>query len=242
MRKSFSYPPSIYHFGTMTPHPPDILDLPFPAELLQFRIAADRTFTLAAPADPDQVLDSIGDEEYEKDRFLPYWAEQWPSARPLLDYLLQQSVPDDWYIGELGCGLGFVTAILTSCRPNVMVATDISPEGCRFAACNCTMNAGRSHIVCSDWRNLPFKSRFDAIVASDVLYEERWIEPVIHGIRLLVKPGGIAWFSDPCRRFWPQFKNRLADYGLRHEVRSRTVVNDEGLAVEILEISGFTDG
>jgi SAM-dependent methyltransferase len=215
----------------------DFSRLPFPADWIELSLNETTGIRVAVPENPDAVLNRITDEEYNKDRFLPYWTEQWPSTAPLVDFLTRIELPDTWSLCELGCGLGSITAAVSSITPLFAVATDIALEGCRFAAFNIKTNSACQRVVCSDWRHSPFKGQFDAVIASDVLYEERWIDPVVDNVNVLLKPGGRAWIADPCRRFWPLFKNRVAECGLRQKVVRRVPVNDGTLTVEILEIT-----
>jgi predicted nicotinamide N-methyase len=217
---------------------PDPLNLPFP--VVRFSLDyKDRSFRFVYPADHDAVIDAIAEEEYEKDRFLPYWAERWPSATVLFHFVMKHRLPVHYRIIELGCGLGVIASALAA-RHHCTVATDISPDGCRFAAHNIAANNGIPLVVCADWRYPPFRKRFDIVLASDVLYEKRWIDPVLDFIERLCRAEGMAWIADPCRRFWALFKQRIAERGLRHRLLHRSPVNGDTPVVEIIEITGRT--
>ena len=211
--------------------------LPYPAHDITHLFPGGFTLRMAVPDDPDAVLDTLTDEEYERDRFLPYWAEQWPSSRPLLEFLSRRTIPPDWNICELGSGLGIIAAALAVRTDAFTVATDIAHHGCCFTAYNIGANGGIPRVVCSDWRHHPFKNRFDALIASDVLYEERWIDPIIHSIGELLKRDGRAWIADPCRRFWPAFKKQIAAHGFNLTVFSFPAEPPDLQTFEILEIS-----
>lgn len=195
----------------------------------------DKTFTFKLPADPDAVFNAITEEEYLKDQFLPYWAERWPSAQVLVHYLLTQELDPCTCCCEIGCGLG---VIATACAyKNVFtIATDISYHACLFAATNIRANGGIPHALCFDWRSVPLKPAFDLVVASDIVYEERWIDPVLTCIIRLLKPGGRALIADPSRRFWEMFKWRVVELGLKQRVVAQELINDGKTTVEVLEI------
>lgn len=195
--------------------------------------------SITVPVDPEALLDTMTDEDYEKDQLLPYWAEQWPASRPLLEFLSAMNLPDVWLVCELGCGLGTVSAALSSSRSSeaLTTATDISFEGCRFTAGNIRNNGGVPGVFCSDWRHPPLKERFDAVIASDVLYEERWIAPIIDCIDRLLKPDGRAWIADPCRRFWPKFKERVMERGFCYKIVAGPAANIDGGSFEIMELT-----
>ena len=183
------------------------------------------------------VLEAINKTHSDNDRFLPYWAERWPSNGPLLTYLSKRSIPRHALILELGCGLGIISAALSLQTGASVVASDIAREGCRFAAYNIFANGGVPQVVCADWRHPPFKQRFDLIIASDVLYEERWIDPILDCIGELLTQNGSAWIADPCRRFWNRFKQRTAQRGFLQRLLYRSSDDEGTTTVEILELT-----
>ncbi len=209
--------------------------LPFPITF--FSLAHEsRTFHFVLPADPDAVFDTITDEQYDKDRFLPYWAEQWPAATAFFSFVMKQSFPHDLWTCELGCGLGVIASVLSNKGCSV-VATDIAPHGCRFAAYNIAANGGVPRVVCADWCAPPFQRQFNLIVASDVLYEARWIDPILDNIEHLLAADGRAWIADPCRQHWELFKQNVARRGFDQRVLERSSVCEGATTVEILEIT-----
>lgn len=195
----------------------------------------DKTFTFQLPADPDAVFNAITEEEYLKDQFLPYWAERWPSAQVLVHYLLTHGFDPCTCCCELGCGLG---VIATACayKKVFTLATDISFHACLFAAENIRANGGIPRALCFDWRHVSLKPVFDLVVASDIIYEERWIDPVLSGISQLLKPGGRALIADPSRRFWEMFKWRVVELGFKQRVVAKELINDGKTTVEVLAI------
>ena len=215
--------------------------MPLPQRALPYRTAPfalsheGRTFTFAMPADFDDVFDTIAEEHYEKDRFLPYWAEKWPSTAPFFSFLMNERLPGGARICELGCGLGVIAAALAA-KGHEIIATDIAPEGCRFAFSNIAANGGAPRVVCADWRAMPFRKKFDLIVASDILYEERWIGPILDCIDTLLSRGGEAIIADPCRRFWVLFKRRAVERGFSLSIRERASIDSGKTEVEILSI------
>ncbi len=210
--------------------------MPFPSQEITLN-TREKTLKLLCPQDPEMVLNSITDEQYEKDKFLPYWAEHWPSAQVLFPFIekskTQLSTPNT-RICELGCGLGIVSSLLAQFNHSVF-SVDISPQACIYSKENISRNGGISRVIVSDWRAMAFKKEFDLVVASDVLYEQRWIDPVLNCIKGLLKPGGKAWIADPCRRFWEIFKQTAAQSGFTVKIIHNGTVNKT--KVEIVELS-----
>jgi len=210
--------------------------MPFPSQQIILK-TAEKNFQFLCPQDPDMVLDSITDEQYEKDKFLPYWAEHWPSAQVLFPFIEKSKTllsSPNTRICELGCGLGIVSALLAQFNCLVF-SVDISPQACIYSKENIFRNGGTPRVTVSDWRAMAFKKQFDFVVASDVLYEQRWINPILSCIKSLLKPGGKAWIADPCRRFWEIFKQTACQYGFKVKIIHTGMVNKT--KVEIVELS-----
>jgi len=169
------------------------------------------SWRFSLPSNPDAVLDTITDEQFDKDQFLPYWVEHWPSAQILFRYLHDTPLHSYKHSCEIGCGLGIISSLLASNGLDV-VSTDISLPACQFAAENIRGNAGIPRVLCSDWRHLPFKTTFDLVVGSDILYEKRWIAPVVEAIDTILSSDGTVLVADPCRVHWEPFK----DYAMNH--------------------------
>lgn len=168
---------------------------------------------ILCPENPDHVLETITDEQYEKDHFLPYWAEHWPSTDIFKTFLLSKL--DQFSRGkicELGSGLGVIGSFMSR-RSEFYISSDISPISCKYAFRNVQNNDGNPVVVCFDWRYPPFNIKFDYIIGSDVLYELRWIESVTHFLEQHLAPNGKAYFADPCRRFWTTFQDNLRNSG-----------------------------
>jgi predicted nicotinamide N-methyase len=72
-------------------------------------------------ADVNKLIDSITDEEFNQDERLPYWAELWPSAQALANFILQNKyLFEGKKILELGCGLGLVGIAATIAEAKVL--------------------------------------------------------------------------------------------------------------------------
>ncbi len=187
------------------------------------------------PSDPDHILNRITDEEYERDQFLPFWAEHWPSSEVLLSYCINNLPPDSRTICELGCGLGIISAALATTGRSIL-ATDIAPQACVYSSANMRKYSGKGNILCCDWRHPPFKQTFDCIIASDILYEQRWIEPIVLFLQNHLASAGSALIADPTRQHWVDFKSRIRSSGFVIETVKRKKVNDGKTLVEILKI------
>lgn len=161
------------------------------------------TYTITRPADFDALLDAAAADPQQH---LPYWAELWPSGIALAAALLAHggSLTDVRAL-ELGCGLG-VTAIAALQRGVSLLATDYSPEALTLCALNAVQNAGRSPLTMRvNWRepDAAFLGAvgegFPCVLAADVLYEGRDVEPLRNVVERCVGPGGDFWLAEPGR-------------------------------------------
>ena len=129
---------------------------------------------------PDTPEDLIDESAFERDEFLPYWAELWPAATALAAALPEVA---GRRVVELGCGLG-VPALVASARGAEVTATDWAEEAIELLRENAARNGLHVQAELRDWRD-PWPARFDVVLAADVLYERRNVEPLLARLREL---------------------------------------------------------
>jgi predicted nicotinamide N-methyase len=171
-----------------------------------------RELRLLRPRDKEALLD---EHAFEQEEFLPYWAELWPSALALARAMARSALGGRRVV-ELGCGLGLpsIVAALGGAR---VLAVDWSPAAIEVAVQNAARNRVRIEtLVCSWAAPEPIVARgpFDLVLASDVLYEARDVEPLLHVLDAL---GTEAWIADPGRAPAERF---LAAARERYEIRT----------------------
>lgn len=160
-------------------------------------LLGDVALAIERPAEPEALLD---EERFAEDEYLPYWAELWPSALDLARHVSSLPLAGVRTL-ELGCGLA-VPGLVAASRGAIVTAADWSPEAIGLLA----RNARRNHLDCRgvvmDWRDpAPLGNAiFDLVLASDVLYEERNIQPLLRLLSRVTGPGGAAFVADPGRR------------------------------------------
>jgi ETFB lysine methyltransferase len=185
---------------------------------------AARAFVIRHPANAE---DLISEEDFDRDERLPYWADIWPSARVLAARLLGENGAGRSLI-ELGCGAGLVSTAAAVAGFDV-VASDYYDDALRFARVNATRNAGREIAArLLDWRSLPNEStRYDLVVASDVLYERAYGPLVAAALDRLLASNGFALIADPGRVGRDDFLRSLEPLGLEL-TRRGDVAYEEG--------------
>lgn len=202
----------------------------YPIRRVVWDLAGER-FELIWPADMDAILDDPRTQErFRRDEYMPYWAVPWPSASLLVEFLFEHHRGAGRAI-ELGCGVGFVA--LAAARAGwTVIATDYDADSLKFVEENARLNrvalAGTRVL---DWREPYAGEPFDLILASDVLYERRNLEPVAVWIAASLAPHGAALLSDSNRGAAEPFADIARAAGLNVERIPREMTPPGGLLV-----------
>jgi len=199
---------------------------------------ADRTLEILHPASAEDLID---EKDFDLDERLPYWAELWPSARVLGEWLLAKP-SEGRSLLELGCGAGLVATCASLSGFDVTVS-DYYEDALRFAEVNAWRNGGKiSRGMLLDWRKLPPDlPRFDVVIASDVLYERPSGVLIAETLAHTLAPLGTAWVADPGRVAREAFIRALAPRALRVTDRTKRLFSDGTVqqTVTIFEIRHF---
>ena len=177
---------------------------------------------IAQPEDFDALLEAAsGDPEQN----LPYWAEVWPSGIALADEIV--AFPDrirGQRVLEIGSGLG-VTACVALVAGALLTVSDYSAESLMLCRLNGLVNSGREpESLQINWRDPSSELRalagggFPVVLAADVLYEKRDIEPMLALVDWLVEPDGLFWLAEPGRNVAAHFVERIKELGWRDEI------------------------
>lgn len=180
-----------------------------PVELPMGRVLLEK------PRDSD---DLINEADFAHDDRLPYWADLWPAAIVLAEFLERRAMlerPADDVTSdatgvataaaarraiELGCGLGLVS--VSAMRAGYdLLATDYYADSTLLTARNCVRVLGREPALrLVDWRDFPDDlGSFDVVLAADVLYEKAYAPLVADAIKRTLAPDGYALVSDQGR-------------------------------------------
>jgi predicted nicotinamide N-methyase len=157
---------------------------------------------LLRPREPEALID---EEAFAHEEFLPYWAELWPAGLALARAL--PHVLDGLRVVELGCGLG-VPSLVAAARGAEVTAVDWAAEAIDLLERNAARNRVVLRAVRADWR--AFHGEHDLALAADVLYEARYVEPLLEALpglapaALLAEPGRphAAAFLERARERW----------------------------------------
>jgi predicted nicotinamide N-methyase len=172
----------------------------------------DRELVVLRPRDAEALLD---EEAFEHEERMPYWAELWPSGVALARAVSAAALGGRRVV-ELGCGglaLPSIAAALAGAR---VLATDWAPEALEVARGNAARNDADIAVRLVAWGDadgLVALGPFDLVLAADVLYERRNVDPLL---ALLPRLGREVWLADPGRPPLAEFLERAAaDWDVR---------------------------
>ena len=178
----------------------------------------DYTFRIDRPADSDKLLDHPWVRSaYAADEYVPYWATLWPSARMLAKVVVREkweAYPQPVHVLEVGCGLG-LAGIACLARGLRVTFSDVDETALTFAAANARLN-GFTHdfrTVPIDFRCPPDDVKYAVVIGSDLMYEERLVDPLVGLLRAVLAPGGVCLIADPDRTAARVFRWKLQEAG-----------------------------
>jgi predicted nicotinamide N-methyase len=137
----------------------------------------ERELSLLRPRDAVALLD---EEAFEREEFLPYWAELWASGELLANAVAKRDVAGQRVL-ELGCGLG-LPSLAAALGGAEVLATDWSPDAIALLETNAERNGIRLETKVVAWSRadvLVARAPWDLVLAADVLYERRNVEELL---------------------------------------------------------------
>ncbi|MCE9534467.1 MAG: methyltransferase domain-containing protein [Planctomycetes bacterium] len=186
-----------------------------------------RTILLDRPADSNKLLDDPSIQQANvRDDYMPYWADIWPASRMMAKIMLREPWDrfplrqgDKIEALELGCGLGLagIAGLMSGLR---VVFSDYDLTALKFAERNARLNGFTDFKVMPlDWRSPPEDFRVPVILAADLTYELRNIDPLLALIKKILLPGGVCFLTDPDRTPAPKLRERLAEEKLPYSTQ-----------------------
>ena len=165
----------------------------------------DLTLRIRRPPNPGDLID---EERFADDEYMPYWAELWSAGVALARHLMVLPGLEGLRVLELGAGLG-LPSIAASLRGAEVLATDWADDALPLLRENALRNGADMETLPVDWRHadeLVARGPWDLVLAADVLYEERNVEPLA---TLLARLGVRALVADPGRTYLEPFRDAV---------------------------------
>ena len=162
----------------------------------------NESLMITRPVDYDRLID---DAAADPEQNLPYWAELWPSGVALAAKIAREpAIVQGRRVLELGCGLG-VTAVAAMRAGADLLVTDYSPEALALCCLN-TLEQSRTQprTLRVNWRDPGpglhgAGDGFPVVLAADVLYEGRDVDPLLALVERVVAGDGELWLAEPGR-------------------------------------------
>jgi predicted nicotinamide N-methyase len=178
-------------------------------------VVEDRTFLIDRPTDSDRLLDDpVVRTAWASDDYMPYWADLWPAARMLSKWIVKQRWPAGLHALEVGCGLGLpgIAALAMGLK---VTFSDYDATAVDFAADNALINGFTNfEKLQMDWRHPPEGLQVPVILASDLIYEERNVAPLVTLLKKVLAPLGVCLLTDQDRIPSHVLRQRLTDEDL----------------------------
>lgn len=111
---------------------------------------------------------------------------------------------------DIGCGLG-LTAMVGQWLGAKMTAMDYEEAALHFAARNADINEVPQPLwTVMDWRRPAVRAQsMHRIWGGDIMYEKRFVAPVLRFLDHALAPGGAAWVAEPGRTVYDAFLHAL---------------------------------
>jgi len=157
-------------------------------------------------------LDEFCELYYEKFKRNPYFINKWYSTESFYKFLMKElcAEPDisDKIFLELGSGLGITPVFLKSYLKKI-ISIDYEYTSCLIGAATSKLNnCEKVRHICADWSYPPFKTKFDIIIASDIIYEISSVNQVLKCIDEFLKINGILYIANFKNYAFDEFRKR----------------------------------
>ncbi len=179
------------------------------------------------------------------DERCPFGVLLWPCARTLAQFLfddqtLQKDADDSSaaprMIIELGCGVGFMACILATLCPDAAIYACDYEAGLEAMVNRNAADWGvadRVHFKLIDWREpVPeaWRGRCDAVVGTDVFYDDSHLKHLPPYAADLLKPRGRLLLADPKRyRFGQALHNLKDSFDLQRHIERNCSMHQDGI-------------
>jgi predicted nicotinamide N-methyase len=155
----------------------------------------------------------------------PYWAQVWPSAHALCEFIaIQPHWLQNKKVLELAAGLGLPSLLAAQLATHV-TCSDYSSEAVALMQQSIQKNKlENSKAILIDWNHLPDDISIDVLLLSDINYEPKAFETLFNVIISFLEKGTTILLSTPQRLMAKPFIDRLLPFSKLREERTITNV------------------
>lgn len=206
--------------------------------------AAGRDWTLERAADLETLWEGMVDADFGDDERLPYWTELWPSSLVLADWLRDNAARIRGRVClDMGCGLG-LCSLVGQWLGGRVVGMDYEPQALFHARRNAVRNGIPQPLwSVMDWRAPAVRAHAaDLVWGGDIMYERRFVTPVLDFLDHALTPRGTAWVAEPGRTVYNHFREALDargwQAGMVHVARTSALYEQpQSVTVHLWEIT-----
>ena len=175
------------------------------------RISNELSLYIPDPAALREVYETA--KEREADLPFPYWAQVWPSAKALADFIAEHP---EWLVNksilELGAGIGLPSFIAAKYAKKVLVS-DYAPEAVALLEKNIArLELAHMQAACINWNQLPADTRAEIVLLSDVNYAPHQFPGLLTCLQQLLQNGSTLLLASPQRIMAAPFAAALQPY------------------------------
>ena len=180
-----------------------------------------KAFFITRPAESEPLTNQPAIQDaFQRGNYLPYWTELWPAARMLAKVVSREPWAPGTHVLELGSGLG-LPGIVALSRGLRVTFSDCDASALDFAAMNARANGFSDFdLLLLDWRFPPAELRFPVVLASDIVYELRNINPIVSLLKQVLEPDGLCLVTDQDRLPSYNLREALEGEGLRYTTQT----------------------
>ena len=163
----------------------------------------------------------------------PLWAKFWEASAVLTHYMAALPVDPKRRILELGSGLG-VAGITAAALGHVITLTEYSQDALNFLQANARLNGcDQAAIRHLDWFRPTLQGRFDLIIGSEIIYQEKAVDALEVLFKKYLEPGGRVVLAERVRSTGTLFFERLSS-GFEIRTRKHTLRSDDHVETVVL--------
>lgn len=182
---------------------------------------------MVSVANPHDQIDHLMGEVVGGDfQWEPFWAQAWPSARRLAEWMNADVRRSTWAgrrVLDLGCGVGLCGCVAAALGADVTLA-DYAEPAVWFAAANVWPWREHAQAVVFDWHQDRFTHKFDVILGADIVYEQRNWSALANFFAEYLTDDGQLVLTEPGRETGETFQVFLRSLGWRIEASVLTTL------------------
>ncbi len=193
-----------------------------------------RPFYFLKVADIEPLI--AGKDIFKDTADFPFWVKIWEAAVVMAHFMARSKPVADQKVLEIGAGLG-VAGIVASAFGHDVTITDYKDEILDFVRVSSAVNGCTPICTTLDWNNPSELGLFDTIIGSEVLFHEKFFDPLLDVFARYLAPGGTIYLAHDARRksvrpFLERCKERYEIAAQKQTLRS----DDETIEVVLVRL------